>query len=222
LRRQRKAGLRLESNVSRLPWIHLNFAVCEDGRMSADGASLPISCHCDWQRVHGLRETYDAVAVGAGTWINDRPRLNVRPESLGREPRRQPARVIFAGTRACTLPPDVRRTFVVGDRTPDIREGREDAVFIPCPGHGLAAALESLGRHGVRSLLVEGGPTLLSSFVAQGFFDRITVFVRTDSDSTATRAVRVALPGLPTLEADRLGEGVLLAFGKKEILARRF
>lgn len=205
--------------MSRRPWIHLNFAVCEDGRMSAGGAALPISCQCDWQRVHALRESYDAVAVGAGTWINDRPRLNVRPESLGREPRRQPARVIFAGTRDCCLPPDVRRTFVVGDRTPD---SDENAVFIHCPGHGLAAALESLGRHGVSSLLVEGGPTLLSSFVAQGFFDRITVFVRTDSDAAAAQAAGVALPGLPALQADRLGEGVLLGYGKKEILARRF
>lgn len=194
----------------RRPFVHLNFAVCEDGRMSgADGGGIAISCDCDWQRVHGLRETYDAVAVGAGTWLRDRPRLTVRPESLGRPPVRQPARVIFAGGQPCAVVPDERPTFVVGSQAPEL----EGAVHVPCRGRGLTAALEDLYQHGVRSLLVEGGPTLLGSFVSQQLFHRISVFVRTRSEDAAVRAVHIALPALPSLpalRADRLGEGVLL------------
>ena len=55
------------------PFIHLNFAFDQWGRhCGTDGKPLAISCTMDWQRVHALRELYDAVAVGGaepGTWI---------------------------------------------------------------------------------------------------------------------------------------------------------
>ncbi|MBO0883909.1 MAG: dihydrofolate reductase family protein, partial [Mycobacterium sp.] len=61
------------------PFIHLNFAIDQWGRhCGASGKPLQVSCGQDWQRVHALREQYDAVAVGAQTWLLDRPRLNVR------------------------------------------------------------------------------------------------------------------------------------------------
>lgn len=48
------------------PFIHLNFALTADARFAA-GEDLSLSCALDRQRVHGLRECCDALAVGAGT-----------------------------------------------------------------------------------------------------------------------------------------------------------
>ena len=63
------------------PFVHLNLALTHDGLLNAaDGSRLPISCDVDWRRVHGLREQYDAVAVGAVTWRRDSPR-SPRPRS---------------------------------------------------------------------------------------------------------------------------------------------
>lgn len=174
-----------------------------------DGESLPISTGQDWHRVHRLRERYEAVAVGAQTWLNDQPRLTVRRSRLGREPARQPDRVIFGGSRLCPISPDVRRTFVIGSRSPEARE----AIFIPSSDRRLEQPLASLYRHQVRSMLVEGGPTLVQSFLAEGLFDCFTAFVRTDSQQSATRAVRAVLSDLPTLDARGFGGGILLSWG---------
>jgi riboflavin biosynthesis pyrimidine reductase len=188
------------------PFVHLNFALCADGAVTAgDGV---ISSAEDWRRVHRLRERYDAIAIGARTWEADRPLLTVRPERLGREPRRQPQRVIFGGRRACAVLPDGRPTFLIGG----CGEEAEGTVAIPARGRLLHDPLAALRRHGVRSLLVEGGPLLLRSFLSQGFCDRLTVFVRTGGPAAAARAVRRVIPEPPPLRARSFGGGILLSW----------
>lgn len=186
------------------PFIHVNFAT--DGRPWPHGAAASISCETDWRRVHTLRERYDAVAVGARTWNLDHPRLTVRPERLGREPQRQPARAIFAGSQGCHVSEHDGRVFLIG--APAECCG---ATMIASYDHDLLPPLESLYRHGIRSMLVEGGPTILHSFFSQGLADAVTVFVRTLEEEAAHRIAHATLPCLPlSLEASRFGEGFLL------------
>src|SRR5580700_6701275 len=97
------------------PFVHINFATTSRGCMA--DSSGTISCRQDWTRVHELRERYDAAAVGAGTWISDHPRLSVRLERLGREPKRQPLRVVFAGSQSCTVSSEDPGTIVIGSGT---------------------------------------------------------------------------------------------------------
>ena len=197
------------------PYTHLNCAVTAAGAMAgADGARLAISTREDWRRVHALRERYDAVAIGAITWLRDRPRLSVRREELGREPRRQPGRVVFAGRHPCALDGDGRPTWLVGGPSRSLRA--VGATVIPCGGRALGAPLAALSQHGVRSLLVEGGRVLLGSFLAQGCYDRLTVFVRASRPEAACAALGAAFPGLDGRDpcADvtllRFGDGILL------------
>lgn len=193
------------------PFVHLNLALTHDGLLNAaDGSRLPISCDADWRRVHGLREQYDAVAVGAVTWRRDAPRLTARRERLGREPRRQPERVIFAGHWPCEVEFDERRTFVVGSAPPPAAAARA-ILFIPEGTRRLAAPLQALLRQSVRSLLVEGGRLLLTSFLSQRCFDLVTAYVATECADTALRAARAALPELPELRPARCGAGMLLS-----------
>jgi 2,5-diamino-6-(ribosylamino)-4(3H)-pyrimidinone 5'-phosphate reductase len=192
------------------PFIHLNFAFDQQGRhCGAGGEPLAISCTTDWRRVHALREQYDAVAVGGRTWRLDRPRLNVRADRLGRPPNRQPARVAFLGGHryepGALTPP----TFVIA-RSPTELPG---STVIRAPGRGLEQPLGELWRMGVRSMLVEGGPTLLGSFLVQNCFDRMTVFVRGASYLSAVAHARLTLPGLPwDLQVESLGDGLILGF----------
>ena len=202
------------------PFIHLNFACAADGTMAAAEGPLPISSAADWRRVHGLRERYDGVAIGARTWERDRPLLTVRRERLGRDPRRQPCRVIFGGSRPCAVAPDGRRTFLVGAGAP--AEGPNGGpVLIPAEGHHLGGPLGALFRHGVRSLLVEGGAMLLRSFLDQGFCDRLTVFVPAARADRAMEAVAKVLAAPPPLAGRRFGEGVLLEWVRREEAADR-
>lgn len=198
------------------PFIHVNFAATDAGD-SGEALSYVgnISCPADWKRVHTLRERYDAIAVGGRTWNTDQPRLTARADRLGRQPRRQPRRVIFAGAHPCAAPQPGTAVFVVGPGgAPSAPADREDVVALAMNGRDLRAPLASLRDHGIESLLVEGGPTLLRSFLDQGMVDLVTVFVRADSAQAADHGVRESLGPLPgSSRVSAFGEGFLLEAG---------
>jgi riboflavin biosynthesis pyrimidine reductase len=195
------------------PFIHINAALRDGPETPLSSAfSGEISCAVDWARVHLLREKYDGVAVGARTWNQDRPRLTVRADRLGREPVRQPARIVFAGRTPCLPPSPGMPAFMVG------AGASASPGFIPVSavGHDLRPALAALYTHGITSLLVEGGPTLLQVFLAQGLFDRISLFIRAADAAAALACARRHLPGLPAdLLPRRLGTGFLLETARK-------
>lgn len=201
----------------RRPFIHINFAT-EDAHSvpAAHGISGNISCRADWRRVHVLRERYDAIAVGGRTWNIDRPRLTVRSEKLGREPRRQPNRVIFAGSQPCAMSHPGAPAFVISSHC-HVDPG---AVALSMSGYDLHGPLESLYDHGIETMLVEGGPTLLRSFFSQGFADRVTIYVRAGTAKGADRGARDTLGALPVdFRASAFGEGFLLESGLMELAA---
>jgi riboflavin biosynthesis pyrimidine reductase/LPS sulfotransferase NodH len=188
------------------PFVHINFATTSCGDMADRSGAM--SCDRDWTRVHELRERYDAVAVGAGTWNCDNPRLNVRHERLGREPKQQPLRVVFLGSHRCTVGCANPPTIVIGSG-PQPSNG---VTHFPSEGHELAKPLDALWRHGVRTMLVEGGPTLIRSFLRQGFADAVTVYVRCGCVDAAIRTVSTVVPEIPSsMRAERFGKGVLLS-----------
>lgn len=194
------------------PFVHVNFAITHLSKLAdAQGQCLPISCDKDWQRVHGLRESYDAIAVGANTWINDSPRLTSRAECLGRKPDSQPHRVIFGGHHTLQINDDTqpRETFVVGA---DVA-GISGCHAIYSPDHSLAGPLRDLKRAGVGSLLVEGGATLIKSFLEQNAVDKLTVFVACHHIPEAVQALTQLVKSLPEDEilAEKFGQGTLLS-----------
>ena len=198
------------------PFIHINFAA-ED--VSGPEAPLAhagnISCHADWRRVHELRERYDAVAVGGRTWNLDRPRLTIRSERLGREQRRQPRRVVFAGSHPCVVSPGAPAFVVRSSGAAD-----SGAVALAMTSRDLEGPLAALHAHGIDSMLVEGGPTLLRSFLHQGLADAMTVYVRAGTAEAADRGVRDSLGALPgDFRVSVFGEGFLLEAGRIEALA---
>lgn len=188
------------------PFIHLNFAIRAPGTAQT-ATSRDVSCKLDWGRVHLLRERYAAIAVGATTWRLDKPRLTAREEHLHRHAHRQPERVIFMGSKGFSTAPDGRRTIVVGSGVP-VTEG---CISVHADGHDLAAPLAALRGLAIESLFVEGGPTLLRSFLAQGMADEVTIYVSTESAALAQRCAYAQFPGLPqSMVAGRYGDGTLL------------
>jgi diaminohydroxyphosphoribosylaminopyrimidine deaminase / 5-amino-6-(5-phosphoribosylamino)uracil reductase len=70
-------------------------------------------------------------------------------------------------------------TGVLGDRPvpADAAVRRHPRGFVQLPGHDLDAALRALGDRGVRTVFVEGGPTVASAFIAAGLVDEYLVYV---------------------------------------------
>ncbi len=136
------------------PWVVLKMAASLDGRTAApDGSSRWITGEAARRDVHRLRESSDAVLVGAGTVRADDPELTVRldGETGGEE---QPLRVVLG-------------------RAP---EGAKVQPALELEGD-LDGVLDELGKRGVLQLLVEGGATVAHDFHAAGLVDRYVLYL---------------------------------------------
>jgi diaminohydroxyphosphoribosylaminopyrimidine deaminase/5-amino-6-(5-phosphoribosylamino)uracil reductase len=130
--------------------------------------------------VHALRAEADAVAVGIETVLADNPELTVRDVPL---PRVAPKRVVFDRRARLPLNSALARS-AVDISVLDVTNGSELQAEAKLRTAGVevvhAASLKdglaSLRKAGVRHLLVEGGATLASSFLAAGFVDRLITF----------------------------------------------
>lgn len=205
-------AIRSQAQSTPRPFVHVNFALdCHASTLHSNGDNT-LSCEKDWRRVHELREKYAAVAVGANTWQLDSPRLTARADILGRKPMRQPARVVFSGSRECQFKMDLseRQSFLIGQFE---HSWAAKQSFIPCFDHALAQPLARLKELGIDSMLVEGGLQLIDSFMRQEMVDLLTIYVRTPCIATATQAAIKAIPDLAAdaIEARKYGQGMLLS-----------
>jgi diaminohydroxyphosphoribosylaminopyrimidine deaminase / 5-amino-6-(5-phosphoribosylamino)uracil reductase len=178
-----------------LPLVTLKLAISLDGRTAtAPGDSPWISGEPSRALVHRWRAESDAIAVGIGTVLADDPLLTARPEGSGApyapiESKRrtgadvrQPLRVVFDRQARLPLDSQLLRTLdqspvlVVVSPEADAAPLREAGAEV-LVADGIEAALADLGRHGVTSLFLEGGPTLAEAFVDAGQIDDARVFV---------------------------------------------
>ena len=130
------------------PFVILKLALTVDGRVAIPGRRW-ISGEESRRQVHELRAQVDAVAVGMGTVRADDPQLTARDVDVERQPRR-----LAFGQGPLPSGSEL-----------ELRSG------------AVADELETLGAEGVQSLLLEGGPTLASAFLAAGLVDKLLVFV---------------------------------------------
>lgn len=180
------------------PLLILKLAMSLDGAVAtSSGDSRWISGPESRRLVHRWRADLDAVAIGAGTATADDPRLTARLDeedggpSEGLLPVRQPARVVFDSGPALSpraaLFEDIESApllLVTGpgadpDRLAQLEAAGADVLRT---GGGdrrkrLLEALELLGRRGIGSVLLEGGPTLAGVAIDAGEVDRFEVFV---------------------------------------------
>ena len=170
------------------PFVHVKIAESLDGRItSPPGGDRWITGEATRKIVHRLRARYDAVLVGIGTAIADDPELTVR---LARG--RNPLRVILDSHLRLPLAAkilglrDREKTLLFcgpdadADRVTAIR--RTGASVFSCAqtpdgGLSLQAVLAVLGERGVRSILVEGGAGVFTSFLREALWDRLSVFI---------------------------------------------
>ena len=179
------------------PYVALKYAQTLDGRIATrTGDSKWISGEPERCVSHALRGACDAVLVGVGTVIADDPQLTVR---LVRGS--SPLRVVLDSTLrlpagARILHDDASTIVITTDRSSaDRRRELESAgvgvrvVEAAPPGVDLQAALGVLRAAGVRSLLVEGGAQVITSFLRAGLVDRLVVGIAPTIVGAGTDAV---------------------------------
>lgn len=133
------------------PLVTLKCARSSDGMIAgAPGERTQISGELAQKQMHLTRSRHDAILVGSGTYMADRPRLTTRIEGYVHEPLR-----------------------VVLDRS-----GRIDAPeFVVLDEPDIENVLSVLAEKGVNRLLVEGGTQIHKAFLDSGFVDVFEMLV---------------------------------------------
>ncbi|MEQ6884989.1 RibD family protein [Salicola sp. Rm-C-2C1-2] len=168
-------------------WVIGQLGQSLDGRIAtASGASRYINGDDGLTHLHRLRAVADAVVVGAGTALEDNPRLTVR-----RVAGAQPVRVVV--DRRDRLPVD--HHLLADEGAPTLHLVAGDAIperDRPCPEAGVTRVpcldpecetidpdrvLAVLARFGLTRVFVEGGGRTVSAFLTAGRLDRLHVMV---------------------------------------------
>jgi riboflavin-specific deaminase-like protein len=171
------------------PYVVANMVETVDGRAALDGRTKEMSSDADRELFHSLREQVDAVMAGTATIGSERYGPLVRDEARRRrrvERGLAPVPLAVTASRSLELPvtpplfddPDSRIVVLAG-RSGEVPPTRAEVIVEPVPGPDprtidFLAGLELLReRYGVRTLLLEGGPTLLAAMLEAGVVDEL-------------------------------------------------
>ena len=181
------------------PYITLKFAETLDGRIAArDGSSKWVSGPKSREFSHKLRAGNDAVLVGIRTVLADNPSLTAR-----RVKGKDPVRIILDSAlrtpRASKIVKEARRVKTIiacAGRKP----GEKNAFLAGCGVQVISCASKKgnidlkklvriLYKMGIKSILVEGGRVVITSFLAAGLADKIVAIIAPKILGSGTESV---------------------------------
>lgn len=222
------------------PWVRVKVALTLDGRPALFGNRRSRITGAGGSAITmELRRRATAVAVGAATVRVDDPLLTVRDDQ-GRAAIRQPLRVVLSRT---SVPSPTGALFSAGGQgVVVVTSDGADPSAIARVEHagagvvryryadGIAGALTALAQSGVDDLLIEAGPSLMSSLWGAGLIDELVVVHAggmggnaappvflggpdsQDGDlRTSMRAIEAAVRGEDAITVWRLRKGVAAA-----------
>lgn len=202
----------------------INCAMSADGKIALPSrVQTKISNEEDMERVHLLRNECDAVLVGINTILSDNPKLTVK-EKYVKNPK-NPLRVVVDSK--CRMPENANALNGRAETLVVVAEGFsrriKNAGVVEC-GKGkvdLKKLLKILEKKGVKKLLVEGGSTVIWSFLNEKLADELMVFVGpiviggkgtpTLAGAEGAKCFEEIIP-LKLIVVKRIGDGVLLHY----------
>jgi len=166
------------------PFVFVNCASSADGKLALpDGRQTRISSDDDIAYVYYLRNWADAVVVGINTVLKDDPKLTVKEKYIDNPS--QPLRVIVDST--CRTPEGSKvlnehaGTLIATTEGHGLKYAPPQNVELLECGDGeyvdLRKLLTTLWGRGVRRVMVEGGGTLISTFLQGGMVDEFLIFI---------------------------------------------
>lgn len=165
------------------PYVVANMVSTLDGRAALEGNTRGLGGEHDRQLFHQLRAAGDAILVGAGTARVERYGPAVRDDDLRAARERNgldPAQPTVIVSARMVLPSDLpllqdeTSRVIVATAADHELEGVVADVAYERTGDDLQLLLARLrSEHGIRSLVCEGGPTLLSYLLAAGLVDEL-------------------------------------------------
>ena len=221
-------------------WVTLKWAQSIDGKLAwtdTGDRHRWISSELSRKDVHKLRRRTQAILVGINTILTDDPLLTARPSKS-----KKSTRIVL--DNHLRIPPDcqllrtatkspvmiVTRQGTV-EANPKVTEKitKKGADLLACPDtpdhSNLVFLLDELSRRGVAHLLVEGGPTVLTSFIKEDLADEMIVYIapkilgaKGSADITRPMTELVDSVGLSYMNVERFGDDVRLSGLTKKAL----
>jgi 2,5-diamino-6-(ribosylamino)-4(3H)-pyrimidinone 5'-phosphate reductase len=211
------------------PRVIINCAMSADGKIaSPTRKQIRISCEEDIKRMYRLRNECDAVLVGVGTILTDDPKLTVK-EKYVKHPK-QPLRIVLDSkgrtpAHALVLN-DASNTLIITTKGKEkIYKGSHIKV-VSCKTDrnrliNVKDALDFLYRKGVRTLLVEGGGTIIWNFLKNKVVDDLYIFIGpciiggkntpTVAEGEGIKSEKDSIP-LKIVKVKRVGPGLLVHY----------
>jgi riboflavin biosynthesis pyrimidine reductase len=177
------AGFALPATPADRPIVAINMVTSIDGRAQLKGTAEGLGSRADRRLMRLYRTVFDAVGSGAGTlrasdvWLRVGTDLEERRRARGLPP--NPVGVVIAGSEPVPLDAgwfagDERRILVVGrDNAIDAAPPRTELLRAPGKRPEPGWLLAQLAERGLRSLLLEGGPHVNASFLAEDLIDEV-------------------------------------------------
>lgn len=163
----------------KIPFIHIKLAQTLDGKMCTfSGDSKWISDEACRREVHQLRLLNDAVMIGRETLNNDNPSLDIR---MGVNSKNKiPWRIIVGDPeklnwKAKILSDEYKDKTLIVTKNFEFKE--KMGIKIITIKESVSEAFGDLAKLGITSVLVEGGPRLISSLLEEKSFDKITIYI---------------------------------------------
>ncbi len=185
-------------------WTVLKWAQSIDGKLAyadrtdSSGRSQPESDERKWisnelsrKDAQNLRRRVGAILVGINTVIADDPLLTVRPSRA-----KKPLRIVLDSSLRIPLKCKLLRTakkspvliltsqqaLQTNSKTAE-RIAKKAAEVIAYPDmqgrSNLHFLFDELAKRGITQLLVEGGPTVIASFLTEQFVDELRIYIST-------------------------------------------
>ena len=208
------------------PKVIVNCAMSVDGKIALPTRKqLRISSDEDIARMYKLRNECDAVLVGIETVLSDDPKLTVNSKYV-KNPK-QPLRVVL--DCKCRIPEDSlilnkdAKTLIITTFGNRKNIGGNHVEIVECKsdieGHiDLNHTLKLLQQKGINKLLVEGGGTIIWSFLKNRLVDELFVYIGpcivggktspTMADGLGSKNEN-ELIFLKIIDINRLGDGIL-------------
>jgi riboflavin-specific deaminase-like protein len=165
------------------PYLGINMVSSLDGKATLDWRTKGLSTEVDRRLFHHLRTQADAVMVGAGTAREERYGRMTKNDELRQKRQNEgfvPDALAVVVSGRLDLPADLpllnepEQRVVIATGSDATIEALGEQVEYARVGDDLQKLMAYLReRHGVRSILCEGGPTLNSFLFAAGLVDEL-------------------------------------------------
>lgn len=206
-------------------YIIVNCAMSVDGKIALPSRKQTrISNEKDMMRVHKLRNSVDAILVGIGTILTDNPILTVKKKYV-KNPR-NPIRIILdthlrIPEHANVLGSESKTIIVTTANAKKRKFANAEIIICGKNKINLKTLIHKLEKRKIKKILIEGGGTVIWSFLRDKLVDEINVFIGnmiiggktapTMADGDGAKRLN-DIVHLKLLHIENLTDGVLLKY----------